>query len=552
MPLTYLDICLGALAAYFLRKLAEKPRRALPPGPRPYPIIGNLLDVAVGRAWLKYLLFKEKYGPITCLKVFGMNIMILNSLDDAIELFDKRSAIYSDRPRLVFGGEMCGWSNTLALLRDVEEHRLHRKNIHRVIGTRAATSKFHSLMEVEMRRLVLRIMKRPDLLQQHVQTSATALILRISHGYSIEPEGSDPLVDIAEKGVSQISMAAQPGAFLVDALPVCEYKSTTEIEETIMSNICSTVQYVPDWMPGAGFKRTAKYFKETVTELVERPFAFVKHQMLYGCAGSSYTRELLEVSDGTPEFEHMVKWSASSLYTGGAETSVGTIQTFFLAMLLNPEVVKKAQQEIDTAIISDRLPTFEDRGKLPYINAICQETKRWHSISPMGLPHVSTQDDIYRGYLIPKGSIILPNIYGFAQDPQRYKRPSEFIPERFIGGDRYGGKPAETDVDEFTFGFGRRICPGNHLADATLFIVAAISLAVFDFKYAKDPDGQDIIPKFEFVPGTLTHPVQFKSGCAPRSEKAARLILSVQEEHPWTSSDPQVLSSIDWKNLATE
>lgn len=64
----------------------------------------------------------------------------------------------------------CGWSNTLALLRDVEQHRLHRKNIHRVIGTRAAISKFHSLMEVEMRRLVFRIMKRPDLLQKHVQT----------------------------------------------------------------------------------------------------------------------------------------------------------------------------------------------------------------------------------------------------------------------------------------------------------------------------------------------------------------------------------------------
>jgi len=386
------------------------------------------------------------------------------------------------------------------------------------------------MMEVEMRRLIYRIMKRPKQIQQHAQTSATALILRISHGYSIEPEGSDPLVDIAEKGVGQISMAAQPGAFLVDALPI--------------------LRHVPEWVPGAGFKRTAKYFKATVIELVERPFAFVKHQMVYGSADSSYTHELLEGSDRTPGFEHMVKWSASSLYTGGAETSVGTIQTFFLAMLLNPEVVKKAQMEIDSVIGPDRLPNFEDRSRLPYINAIVQETMRWHPITPMGLPHVSTQDDIYKGFLIPKGSIVLPNIYGFSQDPSKYEKPSEFIPERFMGGVQYGGKAAEADV-EFIFGFGRRICPGNHLADATVFIVAALSLAVFNFNYAKDQHGRDIVPEFEFTPGTLTHPMPYQSACVPRSEKAAQLIRSIQEEHPWSSTDPQILSGVDWKSTAS-
>ncbi len=73
----------------------------------------------------------------------------------------------------------------------------------------------------------------------------------------------------------------------------------------------------------------------------------------------------------------------------------------------------------------------------------------------LGLPHVSTQDDIYKGFLIPEGSIILPNIYGFSQDPSKYEKPSEFIPERFMGGVQYGGKAAEADV-EFIFGFGRR------------------------------------------------------------------------------------------------
>ncbi len=95
----------------------------------------------------------------------------------------------------------------------------------------------------------------------------------------------------------------------------------------------------PSGCLGAGFKRTAKYFKATVTELVERPFAFVKHQMVrrlfpaliftlnkFERPPGVWQRRLIIYSratrriDRTPEFEHMVKWSASSLYTGGAET----------------------------------------------------------------------------------------------------------------------------------------------------------------------------------------------------------------------------------------
>lgn len=116
-----------------------------------------------------------------------------------------------------------------------------------------------------------------------------------------------------------------------------------------------------------------------------------------------------------------------------------------------------------------------------------------------------------------------------------------------------------------------RICPGNHLADATVFIVATLSLAVFDFNYAKDQHGRDIVPEFEFTPGTLTlvvtlpcrfkktnsrgdltrHPMPFQSACVPRSEKAAQLIRSIQEEHPWSSTDPQILSGVDWKSTAS-
>ena len=110
--------------------------------------------------------------------------------------------------------------------------------------------------------------------------------------------------------------------------------------------------------------------------------------------------------------------------------TVSANYSFFLAMVLYPEVQKKAQEELDRVVGSDRLPTFADRKNLPYINALVKESIRWHPVAPLGtcpsrlysvytyflicatgLPHVPIEDSIVNGYFIPKGSIIMANIW---------------------------------------------------------------------------------------------------------------------------------------------
>jgi len=80
-------------------------------------------------------------------------------------------------------------------------------------------------------------------------------------------------------------------------------------------------------------------------------------------------------------------------------------------MTLYPEVQRKAQEEIDGVVGTDRLPSFQDRQNLPYVDAIVKEVLRWHPVAPMGIPHMTTEDDVYEGYLIPKGALLLPNIW---------------------------------------------------------------------------------------------------------------------------------------------
>lgn len=90
--------------------------------------------------------------------------------------------------------------------------------------------------------------------------------------------------------------------------------------------------------------------------------------------------------------------------------TVSSMNCFFLAMTLYPEVQRKAQEEIDR-VVGTKLPSFDDRANLPYVDAIVKEVLRWHPVAPMGLPHMTTDDDIFNGYLIPKGALVIANIW---------------------------------------------------------------------------------------------------------------------------------------------
>ena len=80
-------------------------------------------------------------------------------------------------------------------------------------------------------------------------------------------------------------------------------------------------------------------------------------------------------------------------------------------MVLFPEAQRKAQEELDKVVGFNRLPEYEDRESLPYINALCKEVLRWQPVTPLGLPHRVTQDDIFDGYLIPEGTLVLGNAW---------------------------------------------------------------------------------------------------------------------------------------------
>ena len=293
-----------------------------------------------------------------------------------------------------------------------------------------------------------------------------------------------------------------------------------------------------------GFKRTAIRYADVAAELIERPYAFAKRQIARGEARPSLALHLLEEHKNapTPEEEYIIKYSTAAVYGGGADTTVTATYGFYLTLLHHPEVQRAAQAEIDAVIGPDRLPTYSDRSNLPYINALVKETLRCCLVVPMGLPHVAGEDYVYNGYFIPKGSILMANIWHFLHDPETYKDPHAFRPERFLGDH------PEPDPHSVVFGFGRRICPGKDLADHTLYLTIAMSLAVFDISWALDESGKPIVTPIDFAPGLITKPSNYSARLTPRSPKAEALINSVTFDHPLEKGDSELLEGLKWEN----
>lgn len=302
------------------------------------------------------------------------------------------------------------------------------------------------------------------------------------------------------------------------------------------------VRYLPGWMPGMNFKAIARKMSVQLHQTTEQPFAFVKKQMQEKKNGTSYVSQAIETIGSDPYKEWVHKQTALSLYLGGADTTVAAIMTFFLAMTIYPDVQKKAQEELDR-VIGDRLPISSDKDSLPYIEAVIKETHRWQPVAPMGLPHTSTVEDSVLGYRIPNGSTILPNIWWFMHDPSVYPEPFTFRPERFIETPTH---KAEPDPRNWSFGFGRRICPGRFVADNALFLTIAQSLKVFKIDKAIDGNGRVVHPEVKFEPGVVCHPVPYRNKVEPRSEAHRALIKKMEDVYPWQESDASALADVKW------
>ncbi|KAJ7469321.1 cytochrome P450 [Mycena galericulata] len=168
---------------------------------------------------------------------------------------------------------------------------------------------------------------------------------------------------------------------------------------------------------------------------------------------------------------------------------------------------------------------------LPYVAALVKEVLRWRTVTPIGFPHFSTIDDEYRGYRIPAGSIVIGNVWAILHNESMYPDPYAFKPERFLLDGKLN--PAVRDP-QAVFGFGRRICPGRHMAMSSIWISIASILATFDITKAVGNNGEILEPSFQYTSELVSVPLPFKCSIRPRSKDAAVLVLGNSNEDRMT------------------
>ncbi|KAJ7166718.1 cytochrome P450 [Mycena filopes] len=494
MNLTSTDFAVAAAAALSFiafRLFARSKRNPLPPGPPGYPIIGNVFDMPESQSWKTFAKWGEIYGGIMSVTLLRQPFIIIDDPAIAEEILDRRGNNYADRPTFEMAS-LCGWDRVLSSQRYGARFKTHRKLIGRVIGARSSMEKFYPIEEYQGNMLLKRVLDDPLGFESATRKTAAATVLQVTYGYAIKETGSDPFVDLADKGMLEFSEIMRPGEFLIEVLPI--------------------LKYVPSWFPGARFKRLAEKYNKSCDTMAEVPLDYVKEQMDRGSAAPSYTADLLGQLDGAEsekvQQEFDIKWSAASFY--GA---------YFLAAAKYPHIQEKAQAEMEAVVGSHRLPTFDDRESLPYIDALCKELCRWLPIVPLAAPHRAIKDDMYGEYFIPKGSFVIPNIWKFLHDPAVYQDPFVFNPDRFLEP-----KPEPHPADMGLFGYGRRVCPGIHLADVSVWISIAKAVAGLTISRALDADGNPIDPVADVTDGIISRPVPFKCDIKPRSEFVLKLV----------------------------
>ncbi|KAK1761650.1 cytochrome P450 [Phialemonium atrogriseum] len=514
---TFLAIAVFAVAVDYARML--RLRSKMPPGPFPLPIVGNTFMLPECKPWLWFEELSHKYQNPLITVWIGRNPTIwLNDAWTASEILDKRAGIYSSRPRMVVFAELgAGQSNMVNMYTTTPEERerwrIHRKLMHHAVGTQSIR-RYRDFQNDESKLVAHELLSSPADYVKHFERYATSVVSIIGFGRRVE-SFNDPIIT---EVIAVMHLAADlnvPG------------KSFPMLMETLPW-LAKVPNALAPWKYGLGRKRGTAFFYALADEVAKR----VGHE-------DSFAKYLFSKREESRLSPDEIAALSGNLFGAGSDTSSSTLITFVLACCAFPETLKPAWEELDRVVGQHRSPHFDDEPNLPYVKAFVKEVLRWRPVAIMGgQPHAPTQDDYYKGYFIPKGTWIQGNLWAIHRNEREFPDPDRFNPNRFIAGHE-DHRPFPGERGYMTFGWGRRVCTGQALAEQGTWISVARLLWGFNISKKQRPDGSFVdVDIFNYTNGLNMRPRPFECSFTPRSEeiratieREGRLALQDLEEY---------------------
>ncbi|EUC41238.1 hypothetical protein COCMIDRAFT_40564 [Bipolaris oryzae ATCC 44560] len=501
LPLGGIAIVLLVLLFLKFRNVGTRDKD-MPPGPKTTLVLGNALEFPTSFPHIKFLEWTRQYGDIFSLKIFDRTIIVVSSATAVKQILDIDGARTGNRPRSKIAHRVTkGWS---MFLENMENPVWKRgSQVIRNFLNRGSLEKHLRIQEDEISQCMYNFLEDPKNFYRHVCRSTASAILTNIYGVRVAKyEGS--IAETYFQGIKLFSESLDPGTHP----PV---------------DLFWPLQYVPKrW---AYWKRLADSTRAIRDELYGSLFAqcelAVKQKNFTGC----YMDSLISNQAKSGMSRDEIIGIGAVLMDGGVKTTATFTHSLVLALINYPEFQRKAQEEIDTVVGPDRWPRLKDYENVPYIRAIVDEVIRFRTSAPVAIPHVSTEEVRYKGYRIPKDSVIFMNVHGIFHDPDFYDHPEEFRPERFLKTE-FGTKPGVDMTgyrNNFTFGAGRRACPGEALARQNMALTIMNFLWAFDFKKDDSGTGGYDLDTYE-RPGIELAPKEFTCDVLPRSVAKAEMI----------------------------
>ncbi|BET00587.1 cytochrome P450 [Nesidiocoris tenuis] len=495
MDATTLQLLVAAFAlifVYIIGNFFVGQRRKLPPGPFRFPLVGNssiVKEYSIKFKGLHHALIHlcDKFSTdILLLKLGGDNVVVVQSdrLVDEVcsrEEFQGRPDTFFVRLRSM--GTRKGITMTDGPLWQ-EQRAFAVRHMHNLgLGK----TKMELLIQDEIQDLFNRLKDGSSSIRLRKYISACVLnvLWAMVTGSRFEDrETLEQLISYMEKRAKAFDMSGG----VLSQFPWVRHFAP---ERTGYNLIVQLNQNFKKMIMGTIDEHKATYDKDVTRDFID---AFL-HELYKGGSNTYFTDDQLIMV-------------CLDFFIAGSQTTSSTLDFALLHMITFPDVQQRMQEELDQVISKGQLPSIIDKPRLPYTEATLMESQRLSHVVPVIGPRRVLSDTTLGGYDIPKGTTILMNLVPLTRDPKKWDQPNSFVPERFT--EEKGRANYERNI--FSFGKGKRRCPGEALAKSFMFIFFA------SFMHRYKLEAADERPSLEPIPGITLSPKPYNLRLTVRHE----------------------------------
>ncbi|XP_055769834.1 cytochrome P450 2U1-like [Salvelinus fontinalis] len=490
-------VCILALtvfvAVYYLMHTFRKHQdfSNIPPGPKPWPIVGNFGGFLVPNfIWRRFggwggkdvpksktralispqVIITEQakvYGNIYSMWVGSQLVVVLNGYEVVRDALSNRADVFSDRPEIPTVTIMTKRKG-IVFAPYGPVWRRQRKFCHTTLrnfglgklSLEPCILEGLAVVKSELLRLSEEDTEGSGVdLTPLITNSVSNVISYIALGQRFHHADREfgALLDLMARGLEIIANSA---AVLINVFPLLYYlpfgvfREVRQVERDITAFLKQIITRHRETLDPANPR-----------DLIDMYLVEMLAQEAAGETESSFSEDYLFYIIG-------------DLFIAGTDTTTNTVLWMMLYMVLYPDIQERVQAEIDAVVGPDRVPSLTDKGSLPFTEATIMEVQRMTVVVPLAIPHMASETTEFRGYTIPKGTVIIPNLWSVHRDPTVWEEPDDFNPSRFL--DDQGNLLRKECF--IPFGIGRRVCMGEQLAKMELFLMFTSLLQAFSFR----------------------------------------------------------------------